>query len=733
MSLKETIVGNVSEYLESTTIHGFSYLSVGRNIIEKIVWAIIICTCFTLGALLIKQSIEEAHINPVMTNVETIAVSEVPFPAITVDSGDPDPWGYAEKIFNGLAFFGTKGGDTAKLRETFSSETDDFFNELFDSYQPGTSTMKTTEIDTFTFICLNHPDEKEAIDSKLKQVIKQSKLDEQYFSKTMKQITDIKVSYSDRKKIDKNDSAYPGCEEWARHFIYLINDLDQSFQIGFGTFLSYIDKLSKSKNTEDFMKDYTKVNVSKVLSEIDTTSKLLVLFLFVKGEGRETFDLLIEDEGWCKQQPKECHFDPEHREEDPECCRIFSLQALNMTSVMSFMRDALQSPAYYNREDEIQERQEKLVQLPYDNILEHKLSKKKYFDVDPNARILACNYANEKTDLQDFDETVNCTHFHRSITSKGFGISFNTLDFWSLYKDMPFTNTFAKTMRPKGFDKMEHESIEEDQDVLYQDKNLIFPKSSGKSNEMFLILQAKWKPDLETEAFHVNLHDPTFVPNMLHGSNEVRPGATTTFTVWPQLIETSKDLSVNSVQKRSCQFNFEGSLKLFQNYHQDGCIFECLLEKSFEVANCTPWNYPYLTENQQTCNFEGAGYFEKQMKNTTYLESCQEHCPQECTKIMYTSSVSSEPFDVEGLCDEKYWPAYDPHFFFIKGNPNGLVRNFEAIVNGKDMSRQEFCKSTLQRIAIVQIRLASNLVTAIKRSQRVTLTGHIANIGETFP
>ena len=142
---------------------------------------------------------------------------------------------------------------------------------------------------------------------------------------------------------------------------------------------------------------------------------------------------------------------------------------------------------------------------------------------------------------------------------------------------------------------------------------------------------------------------------------------------------------------------------------------------------------PYLTENKQTCNFEGAGYFEKQMKNTTYLESCQEHCPQECTKIMYTSSVSSEPFDVEGLCDEKYWSTYDPHFFFIKGNPNGLVRNFEAIVNGKDMSRQEFCKSTLQRIAIVQIRLASNLVTAIKRSQRVTLTGHIANIGKTFP
>ena len=103
MSLKETINKSVTEYLESTSIHGFGYLSTGRNFVEKALWLIIIiCTCFTLAVLLICQSIEEASLNPVMTNVETVEVREIPFPAITIDSGDTDPMGYAENIFNFL-------------------------------------------------------------------------------------------------------------------------------------------------------------------------------------------------------------------------------------------------------------------------------------------------------------------------------------------------------------------------------------------------------------------------------------------------------------------------------------------------------------------------------------------------------------------------------------------------------------------------------------------------------
>ena len=104
MKLKESIGKSINEYLDSTTIHGFSYLSSGRNILEKLAWMTIICVCFTFAALLIQQSIEEARLNPVMTNVETVPIQQVPFPAITVDSGMPNPLRHSQRIFNGLAF-----------------------------------------------------------------------------------------------------------------------------------------------------------------------------------------------------------------------------------------------------------------------------------------------------------------------------------------------------------------------------------------------------------------------------------------------------------------------------------------------------------------------------------------------------------------------------------------------------------------------------------------------------
>ena len=104
MKIKEKLGKSFAEYFESTTIHGFSYLRASKTLFEKLAWILIIGTCFTLAGLLIWQSVEEAHENPVLTTIETISVKKVPFPAVTVDSGDPDPLGYAEKIFNQLAF-----------------------------------------------------------------------------------------------------------------------------------------------------------------------------------------------------------------------------------------------------------------------------------------------------------------------------------------------------------------------------------------------------------------------------------------------------------------------------------------------------------------------------------------------------------------------------------------------------------------------------------------------------
>ena len=156
-----------------------------------------------------------------------------------------------------------------------------------------------------------------------------------------------------------------------------------------------------------------------------------------------------------------------------------------------------------------------------------------------------------------------------------------------------------------------------------------------------------------------------------------------------------------------------------------------VVQLSYSTMNCTPWNYPFFKQHQQTCNFYAVLMFEEQMRNSSKIKQCQAKCPQECTKMLYTASISSEPFDWQRMWDQNY-DYFNPNPFYQYSQPIGILKSYEQMVFGKNMSNLEFCKDTLKRIAIVRIKLASNTVTAIKRSKRVTITGHISNIGGTL-
>ena len=73
----------LKNYLESSTVHGFIYISTTRRL-AKIFWITVIITGFTTAGYLIKQSFKEWEDNPVTTTIETRPISEVRFPLITV-------------------------------------------------------------------------------------------------------------------------------------------------------------------------------------------------------------------------------------------------------------------------------------------------------------------------------------------------------------------------------------------------------------------------------------------------------------------------------------------------------------------------------------------------------------------------------------------------------------------------------------------------------------------------
>ena len=74
----------ITEYLETTTIHGLRYLSECRSIIEKAVWFFMIVACICSGAQSILSFFVDSNNDPIKTTISTTSIQNVPFPAITI-------------------------------------------------------------------------------------------------------------------------------------------------------------------------------------------------------------------------------------------------------------------------------------------------------------------------------------------------------------------------------------------------------------------------------------------------------------------------------------------------------------------------------------------------------------------------------------------------------------------------------------------------------------------------
>jgi hypothetical protein len=134
-SMWDTLRDEVRIYLEETTIHGFRYLSQGRNWLEKFVWFVVIVGSFSLSTYLIAVNIQEHYVDPMLTTIDTTSVKNVPFPAITIRGDyDVNPWGAVEKALNMLTFYDPKQQNVFKeskeLRQYFKFLVNAIFEKM---------------------------------------------------------------------------------------------------------------------------------------------------------------------------------------------------------------------------------------------------------------------------------------------------------------------------------------------------------------------------------------------------------------------------------------------------------------------------------------------------------------------------------------------------------------------------------------------------------------------------
>ena len=134
----------VKEFLESSTIHGLVYIASGRRLL-RLLWLCVVISGFTGAVVIIYQSFSSWAVSPVSTTIETLPITELDFPSVTVcpprnsfTSLNPD----LVKVRN-VTLDGEKKRELIKLvddsvnQENYT-EIVTFYQELFDKFSTET-------------------------------------------------------------------------------------------------------------------------------------------------------------------------------------------------------------------------------------------------------------------------------------------------------------------------------------------------------------------------------------------------------------------------------------------------------------------------------------------------------------------------------------------------------------------------------------------------------------------
>ena len=73
----------LNTFLESSTIHGLSYIAAGRKYV-RLFWILVVIGGFSAAGFIIYQSFQSWADSPVKTTIETLPITEITFPKVTV-------------------------------------------------------------------------------------------------------------------------------------------------------------------------------------------------------------------------------------------------------------------------------------------------------------------------------------------------------------------------------------------------------------------------------------------------------------------------------------------------------------------------------------------------------------------------------------------------------------------------------------------------------------------------
>ena len=127
----------LNHFLESSTIHGLSYITTGRKYV-RLFWILVVIGGFTGAGYLIHKSFQSWSESPVKTTIETLPITEITFPKVTVC---PPKNTYTELNYDLMIT------ENITLDDETRNELADFVVEVFNDYIYGQTMANVSKLE----------------------------------------------------------------------------------------------------------------------------------------------------------------------------------------------------------------------------------------------------------------------------------------------------------------------------------------------------------------------------------------------------------------------------------------------------------------------------------------------------------------------------------------------------------------------------------------------------------
>jgi hypothetical protein len=249
-------------------------------------------------------------------------------------------------------------------------------------------------------------------------------------------------------------------------------------------------------------------------------------------------------------------------------------------------------------------------------------------------------------------------------------------------------------------------------------------------------------------------------PQINAGGFDIKPGHKNVVGLTATMISADDALQNMNPKSHYCSFQSDSiSLKIFKNYTQSNCIFECnfyYAQKQLEQP-CTPWYFPSPDMSPNICDPWQAAQLVEKMSNVL-INQCN-HCLPDCDSTIFKARISSAPLQkcqLNSLGSSKFcnlnndiwfssevlsnWVGtdfqkrfYTEPYFMRKTLPTSQRKIGSSLIHGDIFVTTNKPYNAFDNdIAVVQIFFESAYVTKIERSPRMSWIDYCSNIGGIF-